>query len=267
MAPSEDNSCVLPKPPETWPPPVIPHIESYEQLYNGRSINTCSGQRKFAVTLDDGPKNGVDLDLVLAEFAAVGIPVTFFVTPGLANQDGCQAMLRAMDQGHEIQCHTMHHQNMIEQTKEEIHAEMEMAQAWVDACVGDDSVQMTQFRPPYGSLNQIRRLVIEEEIGMDLVLWNVDTFDWRSGCSPDGYIWGNLEGNKRNIREAAQKFVDVGDSIILLMHDHLYRSGTAQWLKEYFGDQHGYEFVTMSDCCNAGDGVDCVHPQGYTVWA
>ena len=263
---------VPPTPAPSVIPPVYPVIDGHETLYNARTINTCGSGKKFAVTLDDGPQSTFTQH-VLDEFAAEGIAVTFFVSPNGAGRGAdlgadCDALRRARAQGHQIEGHTFDHFDLRTLAKDEIREQMELAQRYVSECTGRDDevpVSMTQMRPPFGSLDRQRRLFIEEELGLDVVVWNVDSNDWRRGCNRDGYMYGDLEGNKRNIYDAAKQFVDNDEPIVLLMHDHHYRSGTAKWIKDYYGTQLGYEFVTMNECCTALS--DCITPQGYNVWA
>ena len=127
-----------------------------------------------------------------------------------------------------------------------------------------ESVSNLDTIATFGSLDRERRDFIKERLGYDVVVWNVDSGDWRNGCAPEGFLYGNLEGHKLVIYDVAQPFVQAGQHIVLLLHDHHYKEGLAKWLKDYFATELGYEFVRMNECCKGL--ADCVTPDGHTVW-
>lgn len=178
----------------------------------------------------------------------------------------CDSMRRAIALGHEVQSHTMDHFDLLTMTKDEIRAQLDRAQQWVRQCSARNGLApltMTQMRPPYGRLDRSRRMFIEQELGYDVVLWNVDSYDYRRDCSREGYRYGTVEAQRRRIRDEAAAFVSNDEAIVLLLHDHSHRLGLAQWLVDYFAVERGYEFVTMRQCCTEGE---CVTDKGHIEW-
>jgi peptidoglycan/xylan/chitin deacetylase (PgdA/CDA1 family) len=77
-------------------------------------------------------------------------------------------------QGHQIGSHTWNHLDLTGLSAEEIRRELKQV---ADLIYDILQVNMTVFRPPYGSYNDLV-LQIAQEFNYDVIIWNVDTEDW-----------------------------------------------------------------------------------------
>jgi peptidoglycan/xylan/chitin deacetylase (PgdA/CDA1 family) len=105
------------------------------------------------------------------------IPATFFVIGSCASR--CPDIVRrAFDSGHEIGNHTWSHPVLtcvsLARAAEEI--------SQTDALLNDLTGEIpTTLRPPYGAMNdKLRELALPRP----LMLWDVDTLDWRTRSTP-----------------------------------------------------------------------------------
>lgn len=132
-----------------------------------RSPGLAAGQKAVALTFDDGPSS-FTTD-ILAVLAQRGVAATFFwvgkVAAGRSDMVG-----RTRDAGHEVENHSWSHADLTALDAEGVNTEVSRA---AQALGG------TRFlRPPYGRYNST---VVEqaEMMGQRLVLWDVDTLDWK----------------------------------------------------------------------------------------
>ena len=182
-----------------------------------------------ALTFDDGPSEyTVQLLDALSNRA---VALTFFTTgtevnayPHIAN--------RIVQEGHEIACHAYSHSYLTELTADEIRAELANSR---DAIYTATGVFPALHRPPYSSYDSLVRS-IAEEFGMPLILWNVDTIDWR-----DRDVELILS---RIINFRGYSMVQSGD--IILMHDTLPTTVDAALIIIDKLQEQGFQFVTVS---------------------
>lgn len=151
---------------------VFVACDSHALVVDGnRIMDQDMGENLCALTFDDGPSNFTPhlLDM-LKEY---GIPATFFMLgrnarrlPGIVR--------RVEEEGHEIGNHTFSHPNLhrlsYEQQKEQI--------AQTEAIFKDIGVTSLYMRPPYGNYDE-RTLAILEEHGLKLIMWSLDSNDWK----------------------------------------------------------------------------------------
>jgi peptidoglycan/xylan/chitin deacetylase (PgdA/CDA1 family) len=87
------------------------------------------------------------------------------------------------------------------------------------------------MRPPYGANNQ-RVVDVCERLGYKVILWDVDTNDWR----------------KRTVDQIVQTIVsETEDGSIILMHDRLPTTVPATERAIDALRARGFEFVTVSE--------------------
>ncbi len=126
-----------------------------------------SGRKLAALTFDDGP--GKYTQAVLDALAAKHVPATFFVLGSCAaGNESMIAKIRAA--GHEVENHSWSHPVLTKLSPGEIRNEISRT---------NDVIGGSRFlRPPYGSYNTT---VTAEAaaLGLRLVLWTVDTLDWK----------------------------------------------------------------------------------------
>lgn len=183
------------------------------------------GEKYVALTFDDGPNPDVTPRVlkVLKEHQA---KATFFMLgsqvekhPSLAGQ--------VANAGHEIGNHTDHHMNLTKLGESKIQKEFQSSTQKIQDATGETP---TLIRPPYGAINSEVEEVASRN-GSSLILWSVDSLDWKSK-------------NVDAINQVVNKEV-VSGSIILLHDVH---PTTADALPRLLTtlEEEGYHFLTVS---------------------
>ncbi|MEI6503432.1 MAG: polysaccharide deacetylase family protein, partial [Armatimonadota bacterium] len=129
--------------------------------------------RVLALTFDDGPHPS-QTPQVLAILKRHRAKATFFVLGELVRYYGKTLKLEIAD-GHEIGLHSWSHGNLARMSSGAIAADMARCQSMVSPYVGKP---VRIMRPPYGSLSSTARSALKGA-GYRIVLWDVDTNDWR----------------------------------------------------------------------------------------
>ena len=175
-----------------------------------------------ALTFDDGPcKNTYRIVDILASYGAVA---TFFeVGQNVANYP--DAVRYADAYGNEIASHSYSHPNLQSLGYSAIRNQVDWTNNAIYNAVG---YMPTLFRPPYGS----RSSYVDQTVGMPIILWSVDTLDWKSRNANSVY---NVTMN------------NTRDGSVVLMHS-LYTT-TADALEMILPAliERGYQFVTVSE--------------------
>lgn len=193
------------------------------------SVLAAAPPKRIALTFDDGPHAAYTAE-ILSILKEYGVKATFFVVGH--NAESYPALVKqASEEGHEIGNHTYSHPKLKEQNAESFSCELEKTRAVLESITG---ISPILFRPPEGFREGVIKTVAEEQ-GYQMVLWSVDTEDWR-GRSAD------------QIEKAIMK--DVKDGSIILCHDYVVgQSHTPEALRRVIPKllEEGYEFVTVSD--------------------
>jgi peptidoglycan-N-acetylglucosamine deacetylase len=129
----------------------------------------------IALTFDDGPNQKLTprlLDL-LAEHH---IHVTFFVV-GENAAEYPEILQRAVREGHEIGNHTWSHPNLAKMSDENVRSQIKRTEEAITNAIGS---RPTLFRPPYGSVTAHQKRFIHDELGYEIILWEVDPLDWKN---------------------------------------------------------------------------------------
>jgi peptidoglycan/xylan/chitin deacetylase (PgdA/CDA1 family) len=129
----------------------------------------------IALTFDDGPNQKLTprlLDL-LAEHH---IHVTFFVV-GENAAEYPEILQRAVREGHEIGNHTWSHPNLAKTSDENVRSQIKRTEEAITNAIGS---RPTLFRPPYGSVTAHQKRFIHDELGYEIILWEVDPLDWKN---------------------------------------------------------------------------------------
>lgn len=184
-------------------------------------------KKVVALTFDDGPLDKVTPE-ILGILREKNVKATFFVLGEQAVRFPTLVQQEFME-GHEIGSHSFNHSNLTRLPPAEIKHQLEKS----EEAIAKYAATPTLFRPPGGNYNAFV-LEAAKDRGYLVILWSVDTNDWRShspGKIADTVI--------RNVRPGS----------IILLHDGVYPSSTPEAL-EYIIDsltRRGYEFVTISD--------------------
>lgn len=179
-----------------------------------------------ALTFDDGP-GGKPTKRILDCLKKNGVTATFFdLGENAKSKEGKKIEQHAIEIGCEMGSHSYSHPNFNICTSAQIKSEIEKTKKIIKNNTGREP---TVFRPPYGNVNkQIAKLV-----NLPVILWSVDTLDWRSKNA------GAVVSSVKNVSNL--------DGKVVLMHS-VYDS-TAEaveelvpWLKK-----NGYQLVTVSE--------------------
>jgi peptidoglycan-N-acetylglucosamine deacetylase len=178
-----------------------------------------------ALTFDDGPHAEVTpriLDTLKkhdakATFFMLGSQVEYY--PSLAN--------KVKEEGHEVGDHTMNHQDLTVLGLNQIQEEVQQSNSIIEKAIGRNP---TLLRPPYGASNSDVKQ-IASDLGYPLVMWSVDSLDWKSR-------------NATAIKEEVMSNVAPGS--IVLLHD--IHQPTADALPQILTslEEQGYQMVTVS---------------------
>ena len=185
--------------------------------------------KKIALTFDDGPHPRYT-ERILKILDKYGVKATFFVI-GVNIQNYPEPLKLIRAAGHEIANHSYSHDNSNDLSAENAIGEMKSCEELIYSTVG---IRPKLFRPPRGANNADVENAARE-MGYSVVLWSVDTLDWKNTPPKD-------------ILDTVGRSVHGGD--IILMHD--YTSGkntTCDALSLIIPRllEEGYEFVTVSE--------------------
>lgn len=198
--------------------------EKIKETYKYKEVNKVidPNQKVIALTFDDGPskytKQIVDL---LNEYEA---NATFFIL-GNKVEIYSDTLKYLLDSGNEIGNHSYNHKWLTHVTDEELLSQINTTQ---DIIKNTLNYTPTLLRPTYGSVNK----TIKEKVDLEIILWNVDTLDWK---------YKNSNKIFKNI------LPKINDGKIVLMHDtYEYTYNTLKLLLPELKRQ-GYQFVTVSE--------------------
>jgi peptidoglycan-N-acetylglucosamine deacetylase len=185
----------------------------------------------IAMTFDDGPS--ATLTPKLLDLLAVHhIKATFFVIgENVAEHPGIVA--RAAREGHEIANHSWSHPNLAKMSDEGVRRQLWQTDEAIKSATG---TRPTLLRPPYGSITEREKRWIHDEFGYQIVLWDVDPYDWKRP--------GPTVVRNRILQETRP-------GSIVLSHD--IHPGTIEAMPSTFDalQAKGFKFVTVSELIRA----------------
>jgi peptidoglycan/xylan/chitin deacetylase (PgdA/CDA1 family) len=179
------------------------------------------------MTFDDGPSATLTPKL-LDLLAAHHIKATFFVI-GENVAEHPEIVARAAREGHEIANHSWSHPNFGKMSDESVRRQLQQTD---DAIKNSTGKRPTLLRPPYGSITARQKRWIHDEFGYDIILWDVDPYDWKR---PGPAV----------VRARILKETQPGS--IVLSHD--IHPGTIEAMPSTFDELEakGFKFVTVSE--------------------
>lgn len=185
-----------------------------------------NSEYKIVITFDDGPnyqytQKYID---VLKKYNA---KATFFVI-GKNVERNPQLIKLIADDGFEIGTHSYSHKNMAKMSRQQIENELWRSSMDIYSITKQ---KVTLFRPPYGAFNNDVK-DIAQELGLKIILWNVDSLDWR-------------KTDYKTIVNRVEKNTHSGS--IILMHEGHKNTLEALPLILHDLQSKGYKFVTVSD--------------------
>jgi peptidoglycan/xylan/chitin deacetylase (PgdA/CDA1 family) len=185
----------------------------------------------IAMTFDDGPSATLTPKL-LDLLATHHIKATFFVI-GENVAEHPEIVARAAREGHEIANHSWSHPNLAKLSDEGVRRQLWRTDDAIKSATG---MRPTLLRPPYGSITEREKRWIHDEFGYQIVLWDVDPYDWKRP--------GPAVVRNRILQETRP-------GSIVLSHDiHL---GTIEAMPSTFDalEAKGFKFVTVSELIRA----------------
>lgn len=182
----------------------------------------------IALTFDDGPSKYTD---ELIEYLYQNdCKATFFVL-GNKVKNYQDVLNKSISYGNEIGNHSYNHKWLIKLKKEEMINQIEKTQNLIYEYTG---YIPTLLRPTYGSINS----TLKNSTNLKIVLWNVDTLDWK---------YKNVD----KIVSRATKNLKSGN--IILMHDIYKRTYEAVKKIVPILKENGYKCVTISELNKIND--------------
>ena len=202
--------------------------------------NVIVSNKTIALTFDDGP-DPVYTDMILDVLKEKDVKATFFLVGEKMKQNPLVAE-RIFKEGHCLANHTYTHINLEKKSYKEVLSSIEQTEeALVRVC--GESLKL--FRPPWGHITKEENENLTK-VGYKVVLWDVNSDDYKSRISVNEIIYNVMEG--------------VGDQKIVLFHDSDYqckasRKNTALALPQIIDllKEMGYSFVTIDKMKNIGN--------------
>lgn len=188
-------------------------------------------QPMIALTFDDGPSQA-NTTRILDVLEVNGAKATFFVIGSLLAENA-DVTRRAKEMGCEIGNHTFGHKSWVDLSEQEICRQIAQADAVIERELG---VKAALLRVPGGRCCGHASLAARP-----IILWSVDTEDWRYATEKGG----NTAANRRAVIREATEHIRDGD--IILMHD-IYAL-TAQCCETIVPNlrAQGFRLVTVSE--------------------
>jgi peptidoglycan/xylan/chitin deacetylase (PgdA/CDA1 family) len=204
----------------------------------------------IAMTFDDGPSATLTPKL-LDLLGAHHIKATFFVI-GENVVERPEIVARAAREGHEIGNHSWSHPNFGKMSDDGVRRQLQQTDDAIKKATGK---RPTLMRPPYGSITTREKRWIHDEFGYDIILWDVDPYDWKR---PGPAV----------VRARILKETRPGS--IVLSHD--IHPGTIEAMPSTFDELEakGFKFVTVSELirvATAGASHPSAQPSGVPASA
>jgi peptidoglycan/xylan/chitin deacetylase (PgdA/CDA1 family) len=137
----------------------------------------CRKAKCIALTFDDGP--GPYTQKLLGYLRAGQVPATFFML-GRQVETYPKVAAAVAAAGNEIGVHTWDHRDLTRLRPAQIDREIGSTVAIIKKVTG---VSPRYLRPPYGAMNPNVHAA-GRRAGLALVLWSVDTLDWKTRSTP-----------------------------------------------------------------------------------
>ncbi len=192
------------------------------QIKRCRTYFVDPSKPMIALTFDDGPS--IYTDGILDVLEANQSRATFFVLGNRVNSYK-KTVLRIGKLGCEIGNHSYDHAILGNNSVSKIRSEISKTDKKIKALTGNTPVLL---RPPYGSIGNN----LKKNAGKPMILWSVDTLDWKSR-------------NASTVYQHVMSHAKDGD--IILMHDLYFstRAAAKRIIPEL--KKRGYQLVTVSE--------------------
>ncbi len=191
-------------------------------------------KKLVVLSFDDGP-HPTYTPQILDVLHSEGVHAVFFVV-GAQAAAYPNVLKRIRDEGHEIGNHTYSHTLTEAAVESDISSEISDTSQLVEKLTASP----TRWVRPVGGALSAAFVRAAESVGHTIVLWNIDTQDWRSARS---------SGRSDEIRMSVSDTPLANGSVILMHDGGGYRGATVQALKAIIPAlrEQGYQFCTLSE--------------------
>jgi peptidoglycan/xylan/chitin deacetylase (PgdA/CDA1 family) len=128
----------------------------------------------IAMTFDDGP-HPTQTPRLLEMLKQRGIKATFFCV-GQCVAEYPELAKRIIEEGHEIANHSWSHPQLSTMNESSVRDQIERTHLAIKQATG---IEPKLFRPPYGAFTLRQRNWANAVWGYQIILWDVDTLDWK----------------------------------------------------------------------------------------
>ena len=196
------------------------------EYQNENGYNYSVDKKVVAITFDDGPSSKYNAKFLDA-LARNKAHATFFMV-GTMMQSCQKCVLDTYNSGNEIGSHTWNHINIKNNSIDTVNASLKQVDDLFYKITND---HIKYIRPPYGSYSKTNL----QNINIPLILWNMDTEDWR---------YKDVDRIVNYVME------NVSDGSIILMHE-LYET-SLQALEIILPKLYaaGYQVVSVGELAN-----------------
>lgn len=202
----------------------------FDDMYTNESgFDYSKNKKTVALTFDDGP-SGEKTNKILELLSKNKAHATFFMVGNKLEGDS-KTVKNVYESGNEIGSHTYAHANLTRQTVEERALALSMTDEIYNKITGDN---ISLLRPPYGAYKK----EMLGEFNYSVVLWNIDTEDWRY----------------RDVDRIIETVLDnLSDGSIILMHDSY--NTTIEAVEKLLPILYskGYQVVSVSELAELKD--------------
>ena len=138
---------------------------------------------RVVLTFDDGPDPECT-PRILDVLAQEGVQALFFILGMRLEVPGAlEIVRRAANEGHLIGNHSHNHHRLSELPADAVESEIMKTHH----LIAEFEPKQKLFRPPFGARNQTVEAVANK-LGYRMVLWNVDSADWKDENKPSGWV-------------------------------------------------------------------------------
>lgn len=199
---------------------------AFSMLPSGTVCSAEEDSKLIALTFDDGP-NTTTTNEILDLLEQYNAKASFFLIGDNINDESAVSVKRAYDMGCEINNHSRTHSNMSSMSDEDIKAEIEYVDEWVEKITGEPT---KFFRPPFIDTSQS----MYDAIDLPFIC-GIDCQDYMENVTAEARAEYILNGAR--------------DGVIVLLHDASGNSQTVDALKIAMPQliEQGYEFVTLTE--------------------
>lgn len=193
----------------------------FDDAYENEIYTLDKNKKTIAFTFDDGPSS-YDIDIINTLVDSHASATFFLVGNRLLNYS--KSVNHMVDNNMEVGNHTYDHKSLVKLSMEKVKEEITKTN---DIFHNMTNKEMKLLRPSYGAINK----KVQKELNMPIILWDVDTLDWKT-----------RDANK--VYEVVMN--DIEDGSIVLMHS-LYpstRDAVNMLMPALY--KEGYQVVSVS---------------------